>query len=149
MLRKYLGLWIAALTLAGCSSGPAVGPGERLIGLPGGRQIVTEVASRPEDMARGMMYRDSLAADRGMLFIHPQAGRVPYWMHNVKIPLDIVWLDQSRRVVEISANTPPCDGKPASDCPSYGGTKESAFVLEMAGGMAAKYGVTEGVVLDF
>lgn len=149
MLRKWLGVWITAAALIGCSSGPQVGAGERLIGLPGGREIVAEIASRPEDMARGMMYRDSLTADRGMLFLHSQPGHYPYWMHNVKIPLDIIWMDGTRHVVEISANTPPCDGKPAESCPSFGGKRASAFVLELAGGMAAKYGIAEGVVLDF
>jgi uncharacterized membrane protein (UPF0127 family) len=74
---------------------------------------------------------------------------MPYWMHNVKVPLDIIWMDSSRRVVEISANTPGCDGKPASDCPSYGGAVPSSFVLEIGAGLAARHGIREGVVLDF
>lgn len=146
---KYLAFLTVILLLTSCSSSPAVGTNEKVVTLPHGRKIVTEVMIRSEDMARGMMFRDSLAPDRGMLFIHQQAGRYPYWMHNVRIPLDIIWMDSSRRVVEVSTNTPPCDGKPASECPSYGGTQPAIFILELAGGLAEKYGVVEGVVLDF
>lgn len=135
--------------LTGCGGATSLGPGEREIKLPNGTAIVVETMIRAEDMARGMMYRDSLAPNRGLLFMHGSEGNVPYWMHNVKVPLDIVWMDKTRTVVEISANTPPCDGKPADQCPPYGGRKKAMFVLELAGGMAAKYNVTEGAVLDF
>jgi uncharacterized membrane protein (UPF0127 family) len=50
--------------------------------------------------------------------------------------------------VEISANTPPCQAEP-SQCPSYGGHRSARFVLELAGGMAAKYGLKEGDAIDF
>lgn len=143
--------WIVTavlLCLLACSSGPQAGPGERVVALPDGTKIVAAVMSRPDDMARGMMFRDSLPADRGMLFIHDRPGRHPYWMHNCKIPLDIVWLDPAQRVVEISANTPPCQKQP-SDCPAYGGRKDSIFVLELAAGLAAKYKIAEGAALNF
>ncbi len=140
--------WIAFLLLAGCSQQPEAGLGERIVTLPGGKRIVAEVMIRPEDMARGMMYRERMEPDRGMLFLHERPGRYPYWMHNVKIPLDIVWLDGSRRVVEISSNTPPCLER-AESCKAYGGREVSAAVLELAGGEAAKLGIAEGAVLQF
>jgi uncharacterized membrane protein (UPF0127 family) len=103
---------------------------------------------RPEDMMRGMMFRDSLEEDRGMLFIHGGAGNYPYYMYQVRIPLDIIWLDQNRSIVEISANTPPCTSA-ASECPRYGGKQTALFVLELAGGMAAKYNLHTGQRLEF
>lgn len=149
MLGKSFFFLTVLILSVGCSSSPKAGANERVITLPKDRKIIAEVMVRPEDMARGMMYRDSLPPDRGMLFIHHQSGQYPYWMHNVKIPLDIIWLDSSRRVVEVSTNTPPCSGKPSSECPSYGGTQSALFILELAGGLAEQYGVVEGVVLDF
>lgn len=140
---------VLCLGFVACSARSALAPNEREVKLPNGTAIVAEFLSRPEDMARGMMYRDSLAPDRGMLFAHMQPGRYPYWMHNVKIPLDIIWMDKNRRVTEISANTPPCDGKPPEECKSYGGGRETLFVLELAGGMASRYNITEGSQLDF
>jgi hypothetical protein len=115
----------------------------REVTLPGGRKIRAEVMTHPTDMMRGMMFRDSLAPDRGMLFIHAEPGNYSYWMHQVKIPLDIIWLDSSQAVVEIQANTPPCHSG-AKDCPQYGGRERSQYVLELGGGMAAKYGLRVG-----
>jgi uncharacterized membrane protein (UPF0127 family) len=103
---------------------------------------------REEDMRRGMMFRDSLPENRGMLFIHGTPGKYSYFMYQVKIPLDIIWMDSQRTVVEISENTPPCTTN-ASACPTYGGTKEAVLVLELAGGTARKHGVVPGARLEF
>lgn len=119
-----------------------------IVTLPGGREIKAERMVHVTDMARGMMFRDSLAPDRGMLFFHEREGNYTYWMYQVRIPLDIIWMDGNRRIVEISANTPPCKTA-ASQCPQYGGTRSAKYVLEIGGGMAARYGLKVGDVLDF
>jgi uncharacterized membrane protein (UPF0127 family) len=139
--------------LASCGTGAAGRGGRnalntREVVLPDGSRIQCEVMIRPEDMARGMMYRDTLAPDRGMLFIHSQPGRYPYWMHNVKVPLDIIWLDAQRRIVEMSPHTPPCQAA-ADQCPNYGGNKESITVLEMAAGSIQRHGLALGNQLRF
>jgi uncharacterized membrane protein (UPF0127 family) len=147
---RLAALLLLALALAGC--GPKTDTladfGSRLVTLPAGRQIRAEVLINPQDMARGMMFRDSLAPDRGMLFLHAEAGNYPYWMYQVRIPLDIIWMDSERRVVEIAANTPPCKTGPGQ-CPTYGGHFRAQYVLELAGGMAAKYGIKPGETLEF
>jgi len=60
-------------------------------------------------------------------------------MFQVKIPLDIIWMDSNRRIVEISGDTPSCQTK-ASQCPTYGGREMAQFVLELAGGEAQRRG---------
>lgn len=142
------GITAAMTALLGCASQPDLASNERLVGLPGNRSVIAEVVSTPEGMMRGMMYRDSLPAGRGMLFLHDRPGRYPYWMHNCRIALDIIWMDAARRVVEISAATPPCE-KAASECPQYGGHEEAQFVLELASGEAAKLGIGRGATLQF
>ncbi len=138
------------LTAAGCtSSDPVRDFRSTEVVLPNGQKITAEVEVDQADMARGMMYRDSLAPGRGMLFIHAKPGRYPYWMYHCKIPLDIVWMDQNKRIVEISANTPPCRSETASECPNYGGHEEALYVLELAGGMAGKYGLAKGQQVRF
>jgi uncharacterized protein len=119
--------------------------------LPDGKRIRAEVMRDPVEMMRGMMFRDSLAPDRGMLFIHGEPGKYPYWMYQVRIPLDIVWMDLNHRIVEISANTPPCNvpKDKASTCPTYGGHEKAIFVLELGGGIAAKHGLRVGQSLSF
>lgn len=142
----------AALSLL-CACGPKAAdigdPTTTEITFPNGKSVVAETMLRNDDQMRGMMFRDSLAQDRGMLFVHPQEGNVPYWMYQVRIPLDIIWMDHQRRIVEISANTPACTSKSSRDCPSYGGHEKARYVLELAGGGAALYGLKVGDVLSF
>jgi len=83
-----------------------------------------------------------------MLFIHDKPGLYPYWMYQVRIPLDMLWMDANHRIVEVSADTPPCKTK-ASDCDKYGGHQQAQFVLELGGGEAKRLGLHEGDTLDF
>ena len=99
----------------------------RVVTLPDGFRVRAQVMADPVDMLRGMMFRDSLAANRGMLFIHPKPGKYQYWMYQVRIPLDIIWMDANGRIVEMSPNTPPCKTK-ASACPKYGGHETALMV---------------------
>jgi uncharacterized membrane protein (UPF0127 family) len=100
------------------------------------------------DMTRGMMFRTSLAPDRGMLFVHAKPGHYSYWMYQTLIPLDMIWLDSHRDIVEIAENAQPCKTQ-ASKCEQYGGKQLSAFVLEIGGGMAKKYGLGLGQTIQW
>lgn len=141
---------VVALFAAGCSSEKNVTAFEefelREIRFPNGKTIRAEVMMTPEDMSRGMMFRDPLPPGRGMLFIHENPGQYSYWMYQVRVPLDIIWMDASRRIVEISAATPAC---PGPNCPSYGGHQTSRYVLELNGGEAQRQGLRVGDLLTF
>jgi uncharacterized membrane protein (UPF0127 family) len=149
-MRK-LAVVMAALAMAACnrSTDPIRDFSSREVVLPSGKKIRAEVMTNPTDMARGMMFRATLPPDRGMLFIHGSPGKYTYWMYQVEIPLDIIWLDANRRVVEVSANTPPCKAASARDCPNYGGHENAMYILELGGGEAAKNGITTGSVINF
>ncbi|MBL8177707.1 MAG: DUF192 domain-containing protein [Bryobacterales bacterium] len=151
MLVRVL-IWVTGcLLLAGCG-GPETNIDAinlRQIAMPRGEIVQAEVLTRREDMMSGMMFRPPLAADRGLLFVHSRPGRFSYWMHNVKVPLDIIWMDKDHTIVEIAANTPACTETDPVRCPHFGGTEESQFVLELAAGMAGKYGLRKGVKLSF
>ena len=136
--------------LAGCRSAAVVGDSlsTREVRLPNGVKIFTEIKATQEDRAQGMMFRDSLAADRGMLFVHERPGRYGYWMFNCRIPLDIIWLDSTKAVVELSPDTPPCKTD-AAQCPSYGGTQTSQFIVELQTGSIARHGLKVGDKIDF
>lgn len=141
-------LWV--LVSAGCgpeTAGPDV-LRTCVVTLPDGQQIKAEVEMDPIDMQKGMMFRDSLPRGRGMLFIHDKPGLYPYWMYQVKIPLDMLWMDANHRIVEISADTPPCKTK-ASLCGNYGGHQPAQFVLELGGGEARRLGLALGQTLQF
>ena len=119
--------------------------GTRLITMPRGQKVRVEVKILPADIMRGMMFRETLAPDRGMMFLHKPPGKYPKWMYQVKIPLDIVWMDENGNVVEVVPRVPPCPSSSASQCPVYGGTRRAQVVLELAAGMAAQYGLETGM----
>ena len=114
------------------------------VNLPNGTVIQAELATFFGERQRGLMNRTELAADRGMLFEFEQAALHCFWMFGTLTPLDIIWLDPDRRVVFISADTPPCESSNPGQCPTYGPQQRSRFVLELAGGQAA----TNGLRLD-
>jgi uncharacterized membrane protein (UPF0127 family) len=144
----FSGLLLAALLLVGCSKDETDGISSTHVKFPNGTTVTVEIMRQTVEIMKGMMFRDSLAEDRGMLFVHPKEDNYSYWMYQTRIPLDIIWLDRDHRIVEISANTPPCKTS-ASQCPKYGGTEKSSFVLELNGGAAAKNGLKIGDVLRY
>src|SRR5271157_5966362 len=108
---------VLATLLAGCSSTASYADlSTRDVTLPGGQVIRAESMTTKVDMLRGMQFRTSLAEDRGMLFIHGTTGLYPYWMYQVEIPLDMIWMDTGRQIVEIAERVPPCKTA-ASQCP--------------------------------
>lgn len=120
----------------------------RNVTLPNGAKISAEIKATPADRATGMMYRDRLDADKGMLFVHEVPGNYSYWMHNCRIPLDIVWLNPDKQIVEMSPETPPCQTE-ASQCPNYGGKQISQFVIELQSGSIARHGLKTGDRIAF
>lgn len=105
-----------------------------------GQQISLEVARTPQEQAMGLMYRTSLAPDRGMLFSFGWPQPVSFWMKDTKIPLDMVFLLKGE-VKAIAANVPPCTKTP---CPTYGPETLVDQVIELRGGRAAELGLKAG-----
>ena len=119
------------------------------VNLPNGTVIQAELATSFGERQRGLMNRTELAADRGMLFEFEQAALHRFWMFGTLIPLDIIWLDPDRRIVFISAGTPPCESSNPGECPTLGAQQPSRFVLELAGGQAAASGLRLGDELEW
>jgi uncharacterized membrane protein (UPF0127 family) len=110
----------------------------------GSEVIDLEVAKTPEQQSMGLMYRDSLPKNRGMIFLFDQSRFLKFWMKNTIIPLDMVFL-RDGKVKAILANVPPCINDP---CPSYGPESSTNQVIELAAGRAAEIGLKEGEILD-
>jgi uncharacterized membrane protein (UPF0127 family) len=119
--------------------------GPRVI-LPDGFVVGIEIAAEEELRAQGLMYRDHLANDAGMLFFFPEEGEYPFWMKNTRIPLDMIWIDSNRRIVHITHDVPPCH---VADCPNYPPHAIARYVLELAAGVAKQHGLKEGDVLRY
>ena len=141
---------LAILLAFGCarSNGAAAGAekNQPSVTMPSGRAYRVEIAATPESRAQGLMYRESLADGRGMLFLFPRPSVEGFWMKNCNFPIDIVWMDGDRKVIFVSAHTPPCGEDP---CPTYGPKVESFYVLEIPDGAAAKEKAVAGSTLVF
>ncbi|MCX5708165.1 MAG: DUF192 domain-containing protein [Candidatus Omnitrophica bacterium] len=96
--------------------------------------VSVEIADNEISRSRGLMFRESLAQDCGMLFIFPSEDIYSFWMKNTKIDLDMIWLDKDLQVVEIKSFVPSCK---IPDCPSYTPKVQAKFVLEVNAGFAA------------
>ena len=116
--------------------------------LPGGRVIKVETMINQLDLGRGMKYRTYLAPDHGMLYVHATPGYYRYWMYQVLIPLDIIWMDSDRKIILIMSNAQPCNTTP-DKCPQYASPRPAHFVLELAAGMAKKYNLHDDQQLNW
>lgn len=112
-----------------------------------GERYQVEVALDQESRARGLMFRESMPAGHGMLFVHEREDWLAYWMKNTLIPLDILYFDAGRRLVSQQRDVPPCP--PGTACPSYPSATPALYVLELNAGEAARLGLEEGTVLEF
>jgi len=114
--------------------------------FPDGRVVMAELAVTDAERARGLMFREKIQADQGMLFVFEAEGLYPFWMKNTLVPLDILWLGRDRRIVHIAADVPPCEADP---CPSYGPDIPALFVLELKAGESRARGLKPGDRLEF
>jgi len=99
-----------------------------------------EVADDPVKRARGLMFRQSLADDEGMLFVFDTPGKYGFWMVNTTIPLDGIYLDENGTVADIIAMDPCRMAK----CPVYYPEKEAKYVLEVNQGFAVSNKIEKG-----
>jgi uncharacterized membrane protein (UPF0127 family) len=136
---------LSAVLVSAASTLPAA-PAVVPLKLPSGTVLSTEVMVEDGDRAMGLMFRPSLAKDRAMLFVFEVADFHGIWMKNCKFPIDIVWLDESRRVVHLAESVPPCRKDP---CPVYQPMQRAAFVVEMNAAQAKREKVVKGATLDF
>ena len=117
-----------------------------MVTLPNGATYTVEIPRTEETRQRGLMYRDNLPNRTGMLFVFETTGRYAFWMKNCRIALDLVWIDEAKRVVAILPKTPPCKADP---CPIYQFDVPTRYVLEMPSGAAKQEGLVIGSTLRF
>lgn len=119
------------------------------IQTPSGITIKAEIADTPLKRSMGLMYRDQLKKDHGMLFFFSQPMAWTFWMKNTKMALDLIWIDGKKRVTHIERNVPICT-KSDDSCPQYRPNNDDAmYVLEITGGTVDGYKIEKGSKLQF
>lgn len=108
--------------------------------VSGGRShdFTVEVARTPEEQAQGLMFRERLGPNEGMIFPFPSPRPASFWMKNTLIPLDMIFVRADGTIARIAANTVPQSLDPVSV------GEPVAAVLEIAGGRSAELGIAEG-----
>ena len=138
-------LSVSCYALAGNDPAP---PGLIAITLPEGTIIYAEVADTPQKRAEGLMYREHLGPDRGMLFTFSQAQAWVFWMKNTKIPLDLIWMNEKKQIVHMEQRVPICT-RTDDSCPQYRPNEDALYVLELAAGRAESLKLQRGSKLQF
>ncbi|GAA6617821.1 hypothetical protein NUACC26_036320 [Scytonema sp. NUACC26] len=108
--------------------------------VPNGAKIQLEVARTPQEQAMGLMFRPALSNDRGMLFQFPSAFQASFWMKDVPVPLDMVFLLDGV-VKHVAVSVPPCNTMP---CPSYSPETPVNQVIELRSRRASELGLKPG-----
>ena len=104
----------------------------------GNHTFTVELALTDEERARGLMYREELAPDRGMLFVFEDSAPRSFWMRNTYIPLDIIFIRADGQILNIVRQA-----RPRTDTPRQS-IGNAVAVLEIAGGRAAELGIKAG-----
>ena len=105
-----------------------------------------EIADTSEKRRTGLMNRESLAIDSGMLFTFEKEGSYNSWMKNTLIPLDIIWIDENNKIIYIEKNAKPCK---TEQCEFFSSNKKALYVLEINGGSAEEMGFEVGDEIEF
>ena len=142
-LLRTLGLGALLAATSGCATGS---DNNNWVELKGHRYVV-EIADDNAERARGLMFRDEMADDHGMIFIHDAEEPQAYWMKNTKIPLDILYFDHDRKLVSAQQRVPPCSL--GDQCPPFASEGPALYVLELNAGQAEAMGLKPGDEIKF
>ncbi|MGY4687643.1 DUF192 domain-containing protein [Petrotoga sp. DB-2] len=107
--------------------------------------IPIEIANTNELREFGLMYKEDIPEDYGMLFVFPTPGIRGFWMKNTFVELDIAFIDSSGTILDIQ-NMKPCE---ESTCPIYIIYKPFKFALEVKAGFFDRYGFIEGAKIEW
>jgi len=111
-----------------------------------GKCISVEIAEDFSSQAKGLMDRNFLAENAGMLFVFEKETITSFWMKNMKISLDIIWIDSNYAILGVEENVPPCN---AAQCEFYSPKEKVMFVLEVNAGFFEKNDLNSGQKIGF
>jgi hypothetical protein len=101
-------------------------------------KVDVEIADTPEKRETGLMFRDKMEQNQGMLFLFPTEEPQAFWMHNTVLALDIIYVNSKMEIVKIAKNAKPFDD---TSLPSV---KPAQYVVEVNAGFTDSYKINEG-----
>lgn len=165
MARVALLIGVLAL-LGGCLGGPAIGdvfdresprtpiePEENVTGtfvIDGAEDVTVtlEVADSREERSRGLMFRESLPTNHGMVFVYDEAAPRNFWMKNTPLPLDIIFVAPNGTVLNVGHASPQPNAS-EDQLERYHSDGDAMYVVELERGFANRTGVGPGTELAF
>lgn len=105
-----------------------------------------DLATTPAEQQQGLSGRDSMAPDRGMLFVFQSEDYWSFWMFEMKFPLDMIWFNSSRQAVFFEQNLPPCG---PTVCQVFTPPVKAMYVLEVNAGFIAAHQISPGDTFNF
>ena len=113
-------------------------------------EITCEIAQTPKERSYGLMNREELPMDRGMLFVFDNPQNLSFWMKNTLIPLDIIFIDENKIILNVEeADVEP--GVPANNLTRYHSAGPAKWVVEINQGLSASNGIKTGtpIIIEF
>jgi hypothetical protein len=137
-MRNIIVIILLAMVLVSCSTGKKA--------CFEGKCITLEVRDTQAGRALGLMGREKLDDDEGMLFVFEKPGIYSFWMKNMKISIDMIWIDSSGVIVHIEEDVPPCV---TDSCDIYSPGAEAVQVIETSASFVTRYDVVVGDKVEF
>ena len=119
---------------------------KRILFRGAGLDILAEVANNPISWSKGLMFRENLDINKGMLFIFPDSAKRTFWMKNTKIALDLIFMSKDKIITEIKENFKPCM---EGSCTKFTTIRKAKYVLEINAGLVEKYNIEVGQKVEF
>lgn len=109
--------------------------------------LTVYLAMNNKQIIKGLVIKNQLKENEGMLFVYQQPAKYRFSMRGMKFPIDIIWLNNARKVIHIEHSLEPCPSD--SDCPKFIPTAAALYVLETIAGFSNKHDVKIGTQIDF
>ena len=135
--RGEFELWLKGPGLQGSANGAPLNE----------HSFYVEVADTDELRQRGLAGREYLPPGKGMLFVMPTPTKMDMWMKGCLIPLDVLFFDQEKRLINFHTMAVPLAGQTEADLPSYPSDKPAKYALEVCAGTSQQLKLKQGLTI--
>lgn len=111
--------------------------------------IEAQVAQKASQRKVGLAKRDLLPLSEGILFVFESPGKYGIWMKDMKFAIDIIWIDENKKIVDVATNVPPEPDKKDRELTIYRPSTDAKYVLEVNAGLSALHDLKEGDLVNF